>query len=62
MNISYCDFMFFLMQTVQSERGIAEPCLQDVSSISKWQIVPMIDLIENNREVGIQGTFSCTHC
>jgi len=59
--ISYCDFMFFLMQIVQSERGIAEPCLQDVSSISKLQIVPMIDLIENNRKVDLQDMFSCTH-
>jgi len=50
--------MFFLMQIVQSERGIAEPYLQDGSRISKWQIVPMIDLIANNREVDIQDMFS----
>jgi hypothetical protein len=30
--------MFFLMHIVQSKRGIAEPCLQDGKSISKWQI------------------------
>jgi hypothetical protein len=36
--------MFFVMQIVQSERVIAEPCFQDGSSVSKWQIVPIIDL------------------
>jgi hypothetical protein len=51
--------MFFLMQIVQSERGIAEPCLQDGISISKWQIVTMMDLIANNRNVDLQDMFSC---
>ena len=49
------------MHIVQSETGIAEPCLQDGSSISKWQIVPMIDLIAYNTEVDLQDMFSCTH-
>lgn len=60
--ISYCDFMFFLMQILQSERRIAEPCLQDGSSINKWQIVLMVDLIANNREVDLQDMLSCNHC
>jgi hypothetical protein len=53
--------MFFLMKIVQSEKGIAEPCLQDGDSISKWQIAPIVDLIANNREVELQDMFSCTH-
>lgn len=42
-------------------KGIAEPCLQDGNSISKWQRVPMIELTTNNREVDLQDMFSCTH-
>ena len=50
--------MFFLMHIVQSEWGIAEPCLQDGSNISKWQIVMLVDLIAHYREVDLPDMFS----